>query len=250
MLFFLVGLVILNLFQDLPKGLAATPTNAPISETEAQINSLKDRIASRVAQLNLVDKRGVIGTVTDVTETQLTVTDMSGNPRIIDVDELTQFSSPTAKSSFGISDITKGTTIGIIGLYNKDSKRLLARWVDVLTLPKIYSGGILTIDTNAYTFTLATADNQTVAVDIESVTKTNSYTQTGGMVKSGFSKLTVGQRVFVVGFPSAKDPSLLVASRVILFPDLPINPKITLINPTSIAPIATGSGKKLQPITK
>lgn len=228
---------------------APTPT-ATVSQSEEQINNLKDRIASRVAQLNLVEKRGIIGTVSDVSETQLTITDLKGNVRIIDVDELTKFSSPSAKSSFGISDITKGTTIGTIGLYNKDSKRLLARWIDVMTLPKVFSGGIVTLDTENYTFTIATADNQTVSIDVESITRTNSFTKTGGLVKSGFSKLTVGQRVMIVGFPSSKDPNLFVASRILLFPDLPVNPQITLINPTDIAPVATGSGKKLQPLTK
>src|SRR5579859_2417101 len=86
---------------------AATPT-ATVSQSEEQINNLKERIASRVAQLNLVEKKGIIGTVSDVSETQLTITDMKGDNRIVDVDELTKFSSPSAKSTFGISDITKG----------------------------------------------------------------------------------------------------------------------------------------------
>src|SRR5260221_6373171 len=85
---------------------ALSPTPAPNS-LEQQISNLKDKIASRVAQLKLVDKRGIIGNVTDVTQNQITVSDVKGNTRYIDVDELTKFSSPSAKSSFGISDITK-----------------------------------------------------------------------------------------------------------------------------------------------
>lgn len=227
-----------------------TPT-ATVSQSEEQINNLKDRIASRVAQLNLVEKKGFIGTVSDVSETQLTIVDLKGNNQIIDVDELTKFSSPdSTKKTFGISDITKGQTIGAIGLFNKDSHRLLARWVDVLDLPTVLSGGILTIDADTYTLTIATSDNKTVAVDIENITKTASYTTTGGLVKSGFSHLEKGQRIFIVGFPDVKDKSLIVASRITFFPDLPINPKITLINPKDIAPVSSGSGTKLQPLTK
>lgn len=232
---------------------AATPTpTATVSQSEQQIDNLKDRIASRVAQLNLVEKKSFIGKVNDVSETQLTITDLSSNNQIIDVDELTKFSAPNSKSTFGISDITKGQTVGIIGLYNKDSHRLLARWVDVMDLPLVFSGGILTIDKDAYTFTLATLNNQSVSIDVENITKTSVYTKTGGSVKAGFSKLAVGQRVMVVGFTDSKNKNLIVASRILLFPDLPVNPKITLINPTDIAPItpSTGSGKTLQPITK
>lgn len=232
---------------------ATTPTpSATVSQSEEQINNLKERIASRVAQLNLVEKKGIIGTVSDVSETQLTIVDMKGNNRIVDVDELTKFSSPSAKSTFGISDITKGTTVGVIGLYNKDSRRLLARWIDVLQLPNFYSGGILTIDKDNFTFTIATVDNQSVAIDVENITKTSLFTKTGGLVKAGFSKLSVGERIIVVGFPSEKDKNLIIASRILLFPDLPVNPRITLINPTDIAPVtpSTGSGKTLTPIVK
>ncbi|HSD98856.1 MAG TPA: DUF5666 domain-containing protein [Patescibacteria group bacterium] len=232
---------------------ATTPTpTASVSQSEQQINNLKDRIASRVAQLNLVEKKGFIGTVSDVSETQITLTDMQGADRIVDVDELTKFSSPSAKSSFGISDISKGQLVGVIGLYNKDSRRLLARWIDVLKLPQIFSGAVLTVDKDNFTFTIATVDNQSIAIDVENITKTNAYTSAAGVAKSGFSKLSPGIRVLVVGFPDAKNKNLIVASRILVFPDLKSNPKITLINPTDIAPItpSTGSGKTLTPITK
>ena len=71
------------------KNPTATPTDNPVVQ---QINDLKDRIASRVAQLKLVERRGVIGTVTAVSDTQLTLVDTNDNNRFIDVDELTKFS--------------------------------------------------------------------------------------------------------------------------------------------------------------
>lgn len=235
---------------------AATPsaTPSPTSSTstlEQQINNLKDRIASRVAQLKLVDKRSLIGTVTDVSETQLTINDTHNNTRYIDVDELTNFSSPSASSTFGISDITKGSTVGVIGLYNKDSQRLLARWVDVQQNPEFFNGAILSIDKTNYEFTVVTL-NTTITAEVEDFTKTTSYTDSDGLTKSGYSKLTEGQRVTVVGYPDKKDPTKLIAERVIVFPNLPVNPKISLVNPKDIAPItpSTGSGKKLTPIVK
>ena len=228
------------------------PTPTPVVSTvEQQINNLKDRIASRVAQLNLVEKKGIIGTVSDVSETQITVTDIKGDTRLIDVDELTKFSSPSAKSSFGISDITKGSTIGVIGLYNKDSRRLLARFVDVLNLPQVITGGILAINKDNFTFTLTTVKSDTTTVSVEDITKTLSYTNASGLTRSGFSKLAVGQRVFVVGFPDATNANTLLPTRVVIFPELPMNPRIPLVKPEDITPItSSGSGKKLTPIVK
>lgn len=232
---------------------AVTPTQAPgVSKIQEQINNLKERIASQVAEMHLVEKRGIIGTVSDVSETQLSLTDINGATRLVDVDELTKFSSPSAKSSFGISDITKGSIVGVVGLYNKDSRRLLARWVDVMTEPKILSGGILSLNKDAGTFAIATLDSDSITIDVENITKTQAYSKDGGVIKSGFSKLAVGQRVLIVGFPDAKNKNMIVASRILIFSDIPANPKIPLVKPEDIAPVtpSTGSGKKLTPIVK
>jgi hypothetical protein len=210
-----------------------------------QINDLREKVASKVAELNLVEKRGIIITVSESSGNKITGLDLDGNIRISDVDELTKFSSPSAKS-FGISDITKGDKLSIIGLYNKQSKRILSRFIDSVTLPKIVSGVITDVDKINYTVIVLSENNIKTLVDIENVTKTSSYTAENGLAKLGFSKLTIGERVLVNGYQNITDKYRLTATRILAFPDLPINPKINLPQPTSFEPtgnIASPSGK-------
>src|SRR5579859_8020118 len=136
-----------------------------MNKIDQQINNLKTRIASRVAQLNLVEKRGIIGTVVETAGTEMKITDMQNNIRFVDVDELTKFSSPSAKGTFGISDLTKGTIVGVLGNYNKDSKRILARFVNVLTFPQTFSGVVDSVDTKNYQFTITTVDQKSNLID-------------------------------------------------------------------------------------
>lgn len=237
------------------KSPAPTPTPTPGNNLEQQISNLRDKIASRVAQLKLVDKRGIIGTVSDVTQTQITLTDQDGNTRFVDVDELTKFSSPSAKASFGISDIKKGATVGVLGLYNKESRRILARFVDVLILPVYVSGAVTDIDAKNYSLTLLTANKNIYSVDIENITKTLSFDGTSSLVKSGFSKIEQAERITIIGFPDIANPKHIIASRILIFPTLPIDPRITVVKPQdlqlqgTVVP-ATGSGRKLTPITR
>lgn len=207
--------------------ISATPTETvtpTLKEMDSNIiNELKDRIASRVAQLKLVERRGIIGTVTDVSDTQITIADIQQNTRFIDVDEITKFSSPSAEDAFGISDISKGSKIGALGLYNKQSRRLLARFVDVLVLPKSVSGVISNKDEENFTITVNTPDNKKIILDIEKTTKTSSYTKSEGLTKSGFSKIKGDERIIVMGFTDLEDKNRLVASRILVFPDLPQN---------------------------
>lgn len=231
---------------------AVSPTQTPDkTSAEIQVDKLKDRIASRVAELKLVERRGIIGHATAISNTQLTITDTQNNTRFIDVDEITKFSSPSAKTSFGISDITKGDQVGILGLYNKQSRRLLARFVDMLILPKIIHGAVLSTNSDDFTITIVTEKKEQIVADVQTTTKTSTYTKGADLVRSGFSKIKEGERIMVVGFPDKKEKNRITASRIIVFPDVPKNPKITLSaapKPTSTpqiaTPTATASAKK------
>lgn len=225
------------------------PTNSPAMD---QINAFKERVASKVAELKLVDRRGIIGTVTAISSTQLTLTDVQGKTQFVDVDELTKFASDSAKDSFGISDITKGETLGILGLFNKQSKRIMARFVEgSISLPIVIHGAIASIDKENFAFTVITEKGTKYTIDVENLTKTQSYTKTGGLVRAGFSKLEVGQHIIVTAYQNTKDKTRYIGSRILLFPETPASPKIPMDTATQETTTpSTGSGKKLTPITR
>lgn len=222
--------------------LTQTPSPSPTkNETITdQISQLKDKIASRVAQLNLVEKRGIIGTVSDVSSTQLTISDLRQNTRFVDVDELTKFSSPSAKTSFGISDITKGTTIGVLGTYNKQSRRILARFVSVLNLDTKIFGTIIDVDKKNFTVTVTSSDNKQYIVDHENNTKLQFYTANLGLVRGGLSKLQIGKMLYLAIYKNPKT-SRFSADRIIQFNDIGTSQTPTPTNPASST--ATPSSK-------
>jgi hypothetical protein len=234
--------------------LAASPSPSPSDQAiQQQLDELKTRIASRVAELKLVEKRGIIGKVSDVNDSQITVTDLYGNTRFIDVDELTKFSNPSVTgTSFGISDITNGMQLGILGLYNKQSRRILARDVQVLVLPKMVTGAVSSIDNKNYNFYITSEDGKQTFIDVEVVTKTYAHSA-GVLATAGFSKITTGEMTVIQGFPDKQNPSHIIASTIILLPDVPKSPKINIVpalNPNASTIPSTGSGVKLTPIVK
>jgi len=236
---------------------AATPI--PSTDLQQKAQKLLELVASDTAKLNLTEKRGIIGTVTDSSNTQITVNDAQGNTRFIDVDELTKFSNPVAKGSFGISDIQKGSTVGVLGLYNKSSRRILARFVNVMILPQFIHGAVSTVDSKNFNFTIITDENKNMSIDVETVTKTSSYTLSDGLTRSGFSKITTGENIVIIGYPNKKDTTKILPSFIILLPEIPKNPAINMPGSTSSGEVApspagtttsTGSGKSLTPITR
>ncbi|MEK7517770.1 MAG: hypothetical protein AAB583_04425 [Patescibacteria group bacterium] len=210
-------------------------TNNAYSQTITQgiKEQLITNIASRVAQLRLVEKRGIIGTVTNATNTQITILDIQNNTRFVDVDELTKFSSPKLKTAYGISDITKGTTLGILGLYNKESRRILARFVNVVSVPIVVRGGVAAVDDKNFTVDIVTIDDKKLIIDIGYTTTTYSYTSSGGYIKSGFSKIKEGYSIITVGSLDPKNENKISATRVVIFPEIPYIQKTQSQNSSS-----------------
>lgn len=223
---------------------AATP-----SPVEQQIDELKDRIASRVAQLKLVERRGIIGIVNDLSDTQITLTDVKGDTRFVDVDELTKFNGTSNSGSFGISDIKKGATLGVLGLYNKQSRRILARSISELSLSKMINGDVATIDADNFVFHIATIRNEQFEISVETKTRTLSYDkESQEFVRSGFSKLKANEKVFIKGTEDKENKKKISADKIILFPDIVKLSPLRELNPSSVT--STGSGKKLIPVVK
>lgn len=222
---------------------AQTPTTTP--DTRKIKDQLIESIASRVAELNLVEKRGIIGTVIDVSNTQITLSDTKNNTRFIDVDELTKFSSANAKGSFGISDITNGVALSALGLYNKESRRLLARFINVVTLPWFIHGEVGEIDRTNRVFDIVDKNGEITKIDFVNSTRILSYTKNDNLTKSLFSAIQEHSRIVVVGSPDSKIKDLITAERIILLPEIP---SVLKLNETTTS--STESGEKVMPTTR
>lgn len=234
---FSIILLIISLFVIEKSVNAATPTPSSKSTTPSpkpsqnevpkdsseleNIQKIKDIVASKVAELNLVEKRGIIGKITDVDGMKVVIQDLKGNSRYVDVDELTKFDFSDDKNA-GISDLKKGESYSFVGIYNKDTQKLLARTIDsVNTIPVYFEGAISNVDKDSYQLKVVNEKGDEKKIDIQNSTKTSLATSDGDLTKSGYSKLEVNSRVIAIGFWDKKDKDLLAASRVIHFENIP-----------------------------
>ena len=232
-----------------------TPTLSPTPEITSEekeqdtIEKIKNLVASRAAELKLVDKRGILGVVIKSSSSQIVIEDHKRNQRTIDIDELTKFVS--GKDSFGISDIKEGNRISAIGYYNKDTRKLRASFISVAqNIPVDIEGVVTAKRSREFTLTIADQTGKTITINIETSTKTNVW-DGNTISKSGFSKILVGQRMLIIGFPDLKDKDTINASRIIHFTDLPLSSDLRKYQKIDEeAPFSTGSGAKVQPLSR
>lgn len=237
--------------------ISATPTKSakttPESAEIERIQKIKELVASKVAELKLVEKKGILGVVKEKTTTQLTLIGDNEEVKIVDIDELTKFQK-NGDDSFGISDVKQGQIISAIGLYNKETKRLLARFIEkVSNIPTTISGLVTEKDIKNFTVSMV-SDTGKKLIDVTSSTKTYSFNKETKMVKSGFSKIEIGQRIFVVGFDDLKTDDKINASRIVHFIVLPPSEKMLKLKNSLEAQEqtkqSTESAKKLKTITR
>lgn len=230
---------------------STTPTKSTVptdSEALEKIQRIKDIVASKVAELNLVEKRGIIGRITESSSTQITVKDLRGNKRIIDIDELTKFEGKDKDDELGVSDLKKNINYSFIGIYNKDTRRLLARVIsESTTIPVNIDGVVTAINEDEFQIEVVDEEGNKKNVDIERSTKTSTYNEDDELVKSGFSQIQLNERVMIVGFTDTDDDTLISASRVIHFSELPPSKKMqSFVELEEDANVSSGSGRKLE----
>lgn len=220
----------------------SSATTAPINESEMKnVKKIIDLVASKSAEEKLMSKVGTLGAVLQTTATALTIQAINGDNKIIDIDEITKFSDPDSKS-YGISDIKKGDMVGIIGILNRVSNHILARSVNRASLIPTYFEGVITdIDKKNFQFTAMDENGNKEIIDITTSTKINSVSTADGELKSGFTKVVTGQRIFAAGFPDSKVANQLDTTRFIHFVDL--TPSAKMKKFINVTPEASPSAK-------
>lgn len=221
-------------------GQAASPTakpkTSPSPTPDTKISELKERIATRVAELKLVEKRGLLGTIATISGTKITIVDIQNRQRIIDTDELTDFSQ-TKGDERKLSNLSIGDSISAFGLYNKNSRILLARFVKNVQIYERLFGEIVDIDEKSFFITVREQyRGEQVSVSYEKTTLTSLLSQDAKLAKSGFSKIAVSHKIFVVGIreKDAEDGEKRYTTlRLIHFPASPAGGPTKIATPTS-----------------
>lgn len=214
----------------------STPTTASSSIVDKlrQIKILKEKIATKVAEIREKDKRAVLGIVKKIQSSDIIVT--SGQTdRSISFSEDTLFFllSKEGKSEASLKKIKEGDTISAYGYLSEDNKLLSAKYIYLQTPATHLTGKTADIDNKNYTITISTTQGNQI-IDMETYTRTFIYTKDKVKKPAGFSKLKLGDIVHLVGTLDAKEPGKIHATKILIIAPL----AQTTPTPTKVATIS------------
>ena len=216
---------LMTLMTLLPVLRRAAAESAPRADTK-QIEDLKERLATKVAELRQSQRKAVIGTVKAVSVSTATVETKTKDVKIELTDDIVIVQVLKGKrTKLKLDDLAKGDRVVVFGEYDTTLDLLKASVIFIQspsTIERI-PGVVTQVDAKAFTITVTTAEDKTVTVDIEKTTKITLW-DGSALVKGGFSRLAVGDSVHVVGTPVPKKENRLSAVRILNLGNLTNSP--------------------------
>lgn len=217
--------VIFILFVSMTYGINAADItseskNSPSSELK--IKELKEKLASRVAELNIVSQKVFIGEIKTISDQKI-IFNVLGNEVTANLNDdtaISEIGSDFKKNTIKLDDLKVNQTVYIWGTFNSTTNTITAKSVLVMELPLALIGRIKNVDKKNYQITIAVSAKDYL-VDIDQTTRTSIYDEHKGLSKGGFSKLSENQLVYVYGFlkTTKEGTELLPAERILILYD-------------------------------
>ncbi|OGG13844.1 hypothetical protein A2875_03685 [Candidatus Gottesmanbacteria bacterium RIFCSPHIGHO2_01_FULL_46_14] len=196
---------------------AQTPTPTPSPVNQNKIDDLKERIATKVAELRQTQKQAISGSVKSISISTLSIETQTKEVKIELKDDIAVAQLIGRKrTDLKIDDIDKGDFVVVFGDYDSGLDILDAKLIYIqATPPERISGTVTDVDDKAFTFTVLATGNRRVIVDFEKTTLINTWSKEAGIAKAGFSKISVGDSIQVLGKPVPKKENRLSAMRIL-----------------------------------
>lgn len=191
---------------------AATASPTPTSA----IDDLKERLATKVAQLRQSQRKAIAGYIKEVSLSTFTVEVPGSDMKIELTDDINVFQTIKGKRTALTTDnIAKDDFVAVFGNLDTGLDLLHAKVVIIQRAPLARIYGIVTaIDRTEFTANIKTVDGQEFTVDIEKTTNVLTFDNDKSLVKGGFSKLSVGNTIHVVGTVVPKKDHRISALRL------------------------------------
>lgn len=197
----------------------SSPSATPTPTLAVKIKELKDRLASRVAELAILSKKVFKGEIKTLSDQKIIIKekDQEINIAINDDTGFFEVGNDGKEKRIKLENLKKDQTVIAWGTYNSSTNTLTAKSIVAKSKPFILLGKIKSIDKKNYQL-FVTMEDKDYLVDHEITTKDSLYDTTKGLVKAGFSKFLPGQLLYVYGFlTTTKDnKEMLSAQRIII----------------------------------
>lgn len=189
----------------------------PSPSTDAKVQQLKEKLATKVAELRESQKRGYFGEIAAISKTTFTLVTREKTEIKVKFDENTRvYKIGKSRIEGTSSDVKNGLSAAVLGLYDEENKQHTAKVILIQPNNKFASGLVVKIDKTNGTLTIKDAKGDEVVIEYEKTTLSDEYTSSNKKIKkSGLSRFTQGDNIQVWGAPHPDDVNNILANRIL-----------------------------------
>ena len=207
-------------------GTESTSSDSATPSSDFKIQELKDKLASRVAELALVSQKVLSGEIKTLSDEKIIIvndnreTDLNLKDDTAFLEILRDYATAKIK----LDNLKTGQKILSYGAFNSTTNSLNAQFVVFLNETLKITGKIKNVDSENYQLTVS-SNGTDVLIDHLTTTKDYLLDKNNKFVRSGFSKFENNQLVYAVGaFDEDKNKNkLFSAVRIIILPDTTVS---------------------------
>lgn len=202
-----------------PSGTSKEATFSGNTRETDQVKSLKDKLATQVAQLREDQMRGFYGEISAVSKTSFTISTAKEEVKVRFSEDTVIFSIQSSKRIDVKTDALKnGLQVAVLGLFDKNTNIQTAKMIFIQSLPTRLAGEVTQVDKTNATFTLKNNKGKETTFDYEKTTKAQEFVNDSSLSKSGLSRLLIGDFVEVWTTASDEDKLKLKSVRLVRYP--------------------------------
>lgn len=200
---------------------SATTEASPSAEvTKTEISDIKEKIATKVAELRKKNQKAIAGRITVIKGNTISIKNADDEVYEVKVDpDLTQvYQISTTKKEIKAADLKVGVYIIVTGPIL--DKTIDANYIYQDEMYAVLSGKITDINKDDFSIKVSTTDKDTYTLDIENSTnQTLMDIKTLELDKIGFSKLKEGDTIhFVIKKTGTEKEKRFTAIKLVIIP--------------------------------
>jgi len=223
-----------------------TSASATVIEKLKKIEVLKEKIATKVAELRENEKGAIFGAVKKIDKSNITIENTRGDQVVAYSEDTVVYSFKSgSRQEIKVSTLKEKDPVTIFGYYDQSKTNFSAKYIYLEDLPLHIRGKVSDIDKSNFTITVKEKEGN-VVVDVETSTKTSLYDRNKkAFIAAGFSKIKVGDTVHIIAIANPKMQDRVSAKKlyVISFPNQP-TAAVTAPTQKPSTPSATVTDKK------
>jgi hypothetical protein len=218
--FFVLIVFFLFLFNLLIFASDKTGSDSAKKETQKEVEILKEKIASKVAELRRQNFQAFSGKIVEIKKGEIEIKDYNDEKKKVFTDDLlTKYYliKDNQKKEINFSDLKKDDYIIVSGI--PTDKGISANMIFVDEKYLVDFGKIVEKDKNEYWLKVVTLTNETISLDIETFTKQWLLNiKSLELERTGFSKIKEGDMIHFVAKDKKNENNRLSAQKIVVIP--------------------------------